>query len=680
MGATMPEEFSDMINRILRDHQGYTGDGHGGVGDLPVGDRSTALKPINKRDLRAALLAYGVIVDEAALSAAQAALFDGPWLDSQADIETDTSLSTDPESPGYVPVGGTIRTRDEGFPYERAEDDATDALYETGGEMRLYAKPNPDRFYASQVGFAGVDDRAQAEKAVAYLRYVKHFVIDKPCYMPGVSDIFEFTSLNGDGITIEFTNDGELIFDTDGSTPHNYVKFEGCTGVDLIRPKIRGLIMPTVRTAKPAIWVKSCENVHVHEHHIDQVHGGGWLVENSENCTAHNGFVANTLADGHHITNGSIGTSKNCWSYGCTSKDTGDDGFACVSYAGNGQATCDTIGHLDFYTEGSGARGSSVIGGDNVRMRGISRDANSSGIMVAQESAYTTHEPRNVDIDVVTHNCGSSANGAIRIGGLAKNVTGRAVSHDAPYAGLQIGDFKDLAAGDSKPCDGVTLSYEGYNSGAAGVSCGGWRNLELDIVSVNSGQSGAEFFFGRGLTLNPKRIEGYSRAVAGKWGLRISASTVFDVKSGIVKDDDTGTFQSLKAVDVLTSTEGRLAKMLIGGGSAADLQMSIQSSCVDVVTDHPRLLTYAGTVVTLTGAFFGQNTQNQFTSASAKTLTVPLNSLQAMPLNQPAKLFNRGANDLTISGAVTFAGGSTTVASGATVILTQIAVDVFKVE
>lgn len=46
----------DDINRLLRDHTGYTGDGQGGSGPLPVGDRSTARFPINKRDLRELLI------------------------------------------------------------------------------------------------------------------------------------------------------------------------------------------------------------------------------------------------------------------------------------------------------------------------------------------------------------------------------------------------------------------------------------------------------------------------------------------------------------------------------------------------------------------------------------------------------------------------------------------------
>lgn len=53
----MSETAQDKVNRILRDHEGYTGDGKGGDGALPVGDRSTAVKPIVKRDLREALIA-----------------------------------------------------------------------------------------------------------------------------------------------------------------------------------------------------------------------------------------------------------------------------------------------------------------------------------------------------------------------------------------------------------------------------------------------------------------------------------------------------------------------------------------------------------------------------------------------------------------------------------------------
>lgn len=179
----MTEEFSDMINRILRDHQGYTGDGHGGVGDLPVGDRSTAHKPINKRDLRAALLAYGDIVDDAALSAAQAALFAGPRLDSQADIETDTSLSNDPESPGYVPVGGYVTMRDGGGALQRVESDGDRT---TSGEMDLN--------HVSSVGTIKRPARAAGDDSVEINKIIQRHKKDRnTAYLTGCeSEVIDF--------------------------------------------------------------------------------------------------------------------------------------------------------------------------------------------------------------------------------------------------------------------------------------------------------------------------------------------------------------------------------------------------------------------------------------------------------------------------------------------------------
>ena len=91
----MPDEFRDNINLILRDHEGYTGDGQGGVGELPIGDRSTARKPISKRDLREALFTYEEVVNEAeyyaeaAEDAAQDAIQNGPFsrFDSISEFE-----------------------------------------------------------------------------------------------------------------------------------------------------------------------------------------------------------------------------------------------------------------------------------------------------------------------------------------------------------------------------------------------------------------------------------------------------------------------------------------------------------------------------------------------------------------------------------------------------------------
>ncbi|MEX3315673.1 hypothetical protein [Sulfitobacter sp. PS-8MA] len=58
----MPETQAERMNRVLRDHEGY--DGNGGTGELPVGDRSTARKPISKRDLREVFVPLAAAADE----------------------------------------------------------------------------------------------------------------------------------------------------------------------------------------------------------------------------------------------------------------------------------------------------------------------------------------------------------------------------------------------------------------------------------------------------------------------------------------------------------------------------------------------------------------------------------------------------------------------------------------
>lgn len=68
----MPETYTEFVNRVLRDHEGYTGDGLGGVGELPVGDRSTARKPLDKRDIRAVVLAQESAVSVAVQAATDA--------------------------------------------------------------------------------------------------------------------------------------------------------------------------------------------------------------------------------------------------------------------------------------------------------------------------------------------------------------------------------------------------------------------------------------------------------------------------------------------------------------------------------------------------------------------------------------------------------------------------------
>ena len=109
----MPEEYRNLVNLVLRDHQGFTGDGHGGVGDLPIGDRSTARKPIEKRDLREVMLAADASVDAAIQAATDvhgASLF-------AADLPALLADTAD-----EYPFGTIFATRAEGVSYEVVSD------------------------------------------------------------------------------------------------------------------------------------------------------------------------------------------------------------------------------------------------------------------------------------------------------------------------------------------------------------------------------------------------------------------------------------------------------------------------------------------------------------------------------------------------------------------------------
>ncbi|WP_156505623.1 hypothetical protein [Sulfitobacter sp. HI0054] len=116
--------FVDDVNRILRDFEGYTGDGQGGVGDLPVGDRSTSRKPITKRDLRTLLIQVAQTLGDP--SALQAIIDD---LDAQEEAFTlHVNNSANPHGVTKVQIGlgNADNTSDADKPVSNAQQQAID--------------------------------------------------------------------------------------------------------------------------------------------------------------------------------------------------------------------------------------------------------------------------------------------------------------------------------------------------------------------------------------------------------------------------------------------------------------------------------------------------------------------------------------------------------------------------
>lgn len=76
----------------------------------------------------------------AAASAAQAALYDGPWLDDVPAVIADTTLTYTGGSPSSVVAGDYVRTRAEGFSYLVAASGATNHHVATAGGVKLYVQ------------------------------------------------------------------------------------------------------------------------------------------------------------------------------------------------------------------------------------------------------------------------------------------------------------------------------------------------------------------------------------------------------------------------------------------------------------------------------------------------------------------------------------------------------------
>ncbi|WP_165571012.1 hypothetical protein [Paracoccus nototheniae] len=118
--------FLEDVNLFLRDHMGYTGDGQGGNGALPVGDRSTSRKPINTRDLRALFAAFaeeyeGAVDDaiEAAVDAQAAADLAAGYAGSatgtpQFASRATAEAATIPAFANWIIVGGLVYRRSPG--------------------------------------------------------------------------------------------------------------------------------------------------------------------------------------------------------------------------------------------------------------------------------------------------------------------------------------------------------------------------------------------------------------------------------------------------------------------------------------------------------------------------------------------------------------------------------------
>ena len=139
-----------------------------------------------------------------------------------------------------------------------------------------------------------------------------------------------------------------------------------------------------------------------------------------ERCT-----VTHTKADGFHLTHGTRGIAVT----NCHAMETGDDGFAVVSYAGTRFGICRDIRFEDVVSERSSARGLAIVGGQRVTaLRPKVTHSGAAGCYVSSEAAYDTYGTLECRLESpLVIEAGQSAkinNAAIQIGGRAGSSAG----------------------------------------------------------------------------------------------------------------------------------------------------------------------------------------------------------------------------------------------------------------
>ncbi|WP_167100837.1 right-handed parallel beta-helix repeat-containing protein [Mycobacterium sp. DL592] len=192
-------------------------------------------------------------------------------------------------------------------------------------------------------------------------------------------------TINGNGATLQATNDATSSLSIVGN---------GVTLTNL------NLSAPLTGTRYDSLNQNSLNilgnNATVSNVTITGSAAAGVFVFGASGFTLSNVTVQNTRADGVHITNGSsFGKLTNV-----TTKLTGDDGIAVVSYGADPAPSHDIVINSSTVAGTTWGRGLSVVGGYNITVNNIAVSATSAaGIYIASEGApWYTSSVSNVTI------------------------------------------------------------------------------------------------------------------------------------------------------------------------------------------------------------------------------------------------------------------------------------------
>jgi hypothetical protein len=260
---------------------------------------------------------------------------------------------------------------------------------------------------------------------------------------------------------LEFQGNAQLIFTT---STLGGLFFESGTGARINGLQATYATAPTVR-ASPNEQIKFSDttNTTVTNISVQNSPAAGILFYNAVNPIVTNATVTNSLADGLNFSN-----CQNASVTNLTTLNTGDDALAFLNYAQYPNKTGATAQNINITN--SHSRGISVMGQSNVTVTGFQiQNTASSGVLVAEDTAYNTRIPANVVIQ----------NGTIFGAGTL-----------VPLAGNHFGIEYNTQT--SVTFSNITVTGSG-DSGLSGASPAG--SVTVNSVTVQSPLSGVGFLF-----------------------------------------------------------------------------------------------------------------------------------------------------------------------------------------
>ncbi len=244
----------------------------------------------------------------------------------------------------------------------------------------------------------------------------------------------------GLGGVLRFAPGARVVVSDPDSGGLRFIQSKGLTieGLRLAWP-----VRASVRTHfGAALMFVLCESVTVRRLEIDGAAGAGLHFDTCEDVQVEDASVTGSRADGIHFAN-----CRDVRASGLRTRDTGDDGVACVDYERAPRGGRHVLRGVR--VEGSAARGIAIVGARQVELTDfLVRRTASSGLLIATDNHYRTRRPASVRVSA----------GAVTEGG-------RGVPPAGNRFGIEVIEADDVAISDVRIVNSRTRSVSAVRIG-----------------------------------------------------------------------------------------------------------------------------------------------------------------------------------------------------------------------